>query len=50
MKKGGVRSVGPEVFYLTEDAPTPSEGARRAAASTEEAMSRAGYPLGPRAH
>jgi sugar phosphate isomerase/epimerase len=50
MEKGGVRSIGPEVFYLTENAPTPSEGARRAADSSEGAMERAGYPLGPRSY
>jgi hypothetical protein len=50
LKKGRVRSVGPELFYLTDDRPEAEPAARSAARTTEAIMARAGYalPFAPR--
>jgi sugar phosphate isomerase/epimerase len=43
--KGRIHSVGPEVFYLTDDRPKADEAARSAARATEAIMAKAGYRL-----
>jgi sugar phosphate isomerase/epimerase len=40
--KGGVRTVGPEVFYVTDDAPPSLEAAQHAAGSLASALARGG--------
>jgi 4-hydroxyphenylpyruvate dioxygenase len=45
LRKGRVRSVGPELFYLTDDRPKAEPAARSAACTTEAIMAKAGYPL-----
>jgi sugar phosphate isomerase/epimerase len=45
LRKGSVRSVGPELFYLTDDRPEAEPAARSAARTTEAIMAKAGYPL-----
>jgi sugar phosphate isomerase/epimerase len=45
LKKGKVRSVGPELFYLTDDRPGAEQAALEAARATQAIMSRAGHPL-----
>jgi sugar phosphate isomerase/epimerase len=45
LRKGSVRSVGPELFYLTDDRPKAEASARSAARTTEAIMAKAGYPL-----
>jgi sugar phosphate isomerase/epimerase len=45
LRKGRVRSVGPELFYLTNDRPEAEPAARSAARATEAIMARAGYAL-----
>jgi sugar phosphate isomerase/epimerase len=45
LRKGRVQSVGPELFYLTDDRPKAEPAARSAARTTEAIMARAGYPL-----
>jgi sugar phosphate isomerase/epimerase len=50
LRKGRVQSVGPELFYLTNDRPEAEPAARSAARATEAIMARAGYalPFAPR--
>jgi sugar phosphate isomerase/epimerase len=50
LRKGRIRSVGPELFYLTNDRPEAEPAARSAARATEAIMARAGYalPFAPR--
>jgi sugar phosphate isomerase/epimerase len=45
LSKGRIRSVGPELFYLTNDRPEAEPAARNAARATEAIMARAGYAL-----
>lgn len=45
LKKGEIQSVGPELFYLTDDRPNAEEASRNAARATEATMAKAGYPL-----
>jgi sugar phosphate isomerase/epimerase len=45
LKKGQIQSVGPELFYLTDDRPEAEEASRSAARATEAIMAKAGYPL-----
>jgi 4-hydroxyphenylpyruvate dioxygenase len=45
LEKGRIRSVGPELFYLTDDRPKAEPAARSAARATEAIMAKAGYPL-----